>query len=456
MDLINIIKKTLSVFLFKNSSKEARQIIFLICLPCLVITLSALILANVSAYLISFILIILLLMVIFVVASIQTRAEYQLRTLANLIEAMIDGDYSLRGQTHSHKAFQELLVLVNTLAERLAQHKIEAKDSRQLLDIIMEQMDAMIFAVDENDIIVMSNQSAKNLLFSGGQLEEQKRLVSTYEGREIKKAKPGIIEFEQSQLYGEHFLLREFFLSEGRRHQLYLITSAERLLMEKERKAWQGLLRVLSHEMNNSLTPISSISQSMKKKLSGDKAALNVDSLKEGITIINERSTSLSTFISDYSQLSRLPSPCKTSFSIQPLIENITALFNECDVVFSSEFNSEKLLEIEADRGQIEQVLINLIKNANEAMENCEHKWIEVGFTMNHDKSQITIKDNGVGIANSSNLFVPFYSTKAQGSGIGLTLSKQIMFNHGGNIKLINRLDKHGAQAILTLPNKIH
>jgi len=438
----------------KSKQKNDHNLLaFYLCLPCLVITTIALFIANVSVYLIAFIIIILTLIAVFIVVISQQRSQQQIRTLANILESMIDGDYSLRGREQENKAFQELLTLVNNLADTLALSKIEAKESRQLLERIMQQMDAMVLAVDEQGHIVMANDSAQKLLL----IDMSKKLHCVFSdlaiGKVISEAESGIINFEQPQLKGEHFLFKEYFLSEGKKHQLFLITSAQRLLLEKERKSWQSLLRVLSHEMNNSLTPISSISQSIKHKLQDENKPLNRESLLMGVNIVNERASSLSSFIASYSQLSHLPEPNKSTFDFKLFIHNCSALFSDCHITFDTK--NIDLSTITADKAQFEQVFINLFKNAREAMDGIAlkgNKSIEVFCHTDEKYVHIHICDSGSGIANKDNLFVPFYSTKPQGSGIGLTLCKQILFNHGGLLTLTSREVGQGAEAIISLP----
>jgi two-component system nitrogen regulation sensor histidine kinase NtrY len=423
----------------KHSGDNQKALIVLVCAPCFIITAIALVLAQISPYLIAFILIVLLLLCSFVMVASKQNSQYQIRTLSNLIESMIDGDYTLRGRLQTNQAFQELLNSVNVLADTLSKHKIEAKESRLLLERIMEQMDAMVLATDEQGFIVMANASANKLIL--GEVDNvtnskisKIQLATLPIGADIINANAGIIEFKEGPITGEHFLSKESFLSDGKRHQLYTLTNAERLLMEKERKAWQSLLRVLSHEMNNSLTPIVAISQSMQKKLQRADSEIFKESLLEGIHIINERADSLSQFIASYSQLSQLPKPNKSAFKLALMIERLATLYPQCTI--HCRLDSELL--IEADKNQLEQVLINLFKNAVEAMSNVEVKIIEIDSIKEANWQHITIRDFGTGIANLTNVFVPFYSTKPKGSGIGLALCRQILFNHNGSIKIDN------------------
>jgi nitrogen fixation/metabolism regulation signal transduction histidine kinase len=439
---------------FKN---DQSFLAWVMCIPCLFITTLSLFIAGVSAYLIAFIVIVLSLLCIFIVVSSKQNSAHQIRTLSNILESMIAGDYTLRGRLPNDLAFQELLNLVNNLADTLTLHRIEAQESRQLLERIMEQMDAMVIAVNQNGTIVMVNHSARKLLFADNtHLEnmvlDKLELNQLELGKKIARAQSGIIDFNHPQLRGEHFLFKESFLSDGKPHQLYLITSAERLLLEKERKAWQSLLRVLSHEMNNSLTPIASVSQSIKQKLQAEDKPLNRESLLMGVEIINERASSLSSFIASYSQLSHLPLPNKSQFNLKELLVKNAQLFESCRLVLKPNDDEISELNLQADKQQFEQVLINLFKNADEAMANLSERVITVSCQQTDKNIEVIIADNGSGIANQDNLFVPFYSTKPQGSGIGLTLCKQILFNHGGTISLKNRADEQGAQAVITLP----
>lgn len=215
------------------------KLVLLVCIPCFFVSAFSLFLADVSGYFIAFILIILFLVCSYVVVASKQNSDYQIRTLSNLIESMIDGDYTLRGRLQTNKAFQELLELINNLANVLSTHKIEAKQSRLLLERMMEQMDAMVLVVDENGFVAMANASATKLLLNDEQAYERVMLSNLPIGQEIMEAKSGIITFEHGQLSGEHLLSKETFLSEGKHHQLFMLTNAERLLMEKERSAWQ-------------------------------------------------------------------------------------------------------------------------------------------------------------------------------------------------------------------------
>ncbi|KGJ86896.1 sensor histidine kinase [Colwellia psychrerythraea] len=460
---MNWIKKSWQLLLGNSKIQRGdnqQKLLLLVCIPCFIITATALFFTNMSGYLIAFILIVLLLLCSFAIVASRQSSQYQIRTLSSLIESMIDGDYTLRGRLQTNQAFQELLNSVNVLADTLSQHKIEAKESRLLLERIMEQMDAMVLATDEQGFVVMANASAHKLVLADVDNIKTIQLATLPIGAEIISANAGIIEFNEGTIKGEHFLSKESFLSDGKQHQLYTLTNAERLLMEKERQAWQSLLRVLSHEMNNSLTPIVAISQSMQKKLQRADSDLDKAPLLDGINIINERADSLSQFIASYSQLSQLPKPNKSVFKLALLIDGLSTLYPQCEI--RSKIDSGLL--IEADKNQLEQVLINLFKNSVEAMNNIDDKIIEIYCSQDGHWQHISIRDFGSGIANLANVFVPFYTTKPQGSGIGLALCRQILFNHNGSIKIDNYQcslhgddegsvhAKQGVEVVLSLP----
>lgn len=436
------------------------KLILLIILPCVLITIFSLLSTNASPYLIAFILVCLSLLSSYVFIATRNLARYQIRTLANLIESMIDGDYSLRGRLKGNQAFHELLLLINNLSETLAQHKVSATESRILLELIVEQMDAMVLATNPDGKLVMANASAKALLLNNIEHIAGISLGDLKLGKKLQDAESGIVEFtsavnnnvESSLAFeGDFFLHKESFLRDGQPHKLYLLTNAERLLMEKERNAWQSVLRVLSHEINNSLTPISTISQSIQTKLQrsiDSDIAFSQQGLIDGMNIINERADSLSSFIASYSQLAHLPKPIFELTPLRTLIEKLAKLFPSCDFKIADSTN----IKLMVDNKQLEQVLINLFKNAIDAMIENERKLIEIHCREQQQWQQIVISDYGCGVANIDNLFVPFYTTKQQGSGIGLALCRQIMFIHHGQIKIQNKRQGPGVEAILAFP----
>ena len=209
-------------------------------------------------------------------------------------------------------------------------------------------------------------------------------------------------------------------------------------LQKNEQQAWQNIIRILNHEVRNSLTPISALSQNLL-----EMPNLKAEQYQQAVKIIDSRSNNLLAFIDSYSDLAKLPLPSMQPFDLTLLLQEIKTLVQQVRL------NISESLMIKADKGQIEQVLINLIKNAKESQvsrhfgnkSETDSKDIEVSVTSNNQQVIIEVLDRGCGIANSDNLFVPFYTTKEKGSGIGLALSRQIINNHNGELTLENRKD---------------
>ncbi len=437
--------------LFPSLKKHANtqaKLILTASLPCYFIMLYAMYLAGATWYLFFFIAISVLLIIIYATVAGRQKADYQLQTLSNLVEALIDGDYTLRGRKQSNPAFQELLDLINRLAETLNQHKLKAEESQLLLNKIIDQMEPMLIAIDEDQKISMINASAKKWL--GKSLSSEMILSNELFNQLTKETKSNTIEFSDNELNGEFILFRDSFISANKKHQLFLLTRAEKLLREKQKHAWQGLFRVLSHELNNSLVPITTFSNTLKRKLDKQNAIEDIEKFKNGLSIISERADSLTSFIASYSQLSHLPDPQIKRHDWKKSISNLTQLFPSQEISFH--FQNTIIKKLPLDLKQFEQALINLLKNAEEA--NLQTGKNKILIEANQSKEQlfISIKDQGIGITNPDNLFIPFYSTKKQGSGIGLVLSQQIIHNHGGQLSLKNRDDKQGAMAIIGLP----
>ena len=430
-------------------ANEQAKLILIASLPCYVVALIAIRLSGASWYLFFFFAISMGLLILYAAVAGRQKADYQLQTLSNLVEALIDGDYTLRGRQQSNQAFQDLLNLINRLAETLNHHKLKAEESQLLLEKIIGQMDTMLIATDEDGQLTMLNQSAENwlqLTLGDKPINLQKLGLERLQTADSSE----VIQFQQEHLTGEYILFSDSFISGNKKYFLYLLTRAEKLLKQKERQAWQGLLRVLSHELNNSLTPISTFSSTLRRKLEREGDIKDIEKFKQGLEVISERAESLSKFITSYSQLSHLPKPSFENYTWREKIEKLTQLFpsNQFELCFEPNLPDD----ICVDSKQFEQVLINLFKNALEASQDGENKSIEVKATSDNHFFRLSILDQGPGISNSENLFIPFYSTKKDGSGIGLALCQQIILSHGGKIELKNREHGHGAEAILTLP----
>ena len=401
--------------------------------------------------------------VFYCASIIRQKVVFQLRTSANLITAMQSGDHSLRAHQYGKAGvLTEFNQVFNELSSALAEQQLISKEKQVLLHKVIAQIDVAIIAVDEKCHITLMNPSAEKLFscrfdeMQGWPIKSL-GLQSVLEG-EYRK----VVEFEIKEYKKKVYIHTDEYFEKGIKQQLIFITDIQNLLREEERQAWQKILRVLSHEINNSLAPIASISETLTRLLSNNMAQYDegtelikdtelVEDLQEGLSVITERANSLNTFLQRYQQLSQLPVPDKTVFDCQLLLKSAILLFDECNIQLIG-----LPLSIYADEAQLQQVLVNLVKNAQQAMIGVNGGKITISWQQKGDRVEIVIEDEGMGIDNTDNLFVPFYTTKEDGSGIGLVLSRQIIINHGGDLTIKNRVDKTGAKATIYLPTGSH
>jgi signal transduction histidine kinase len=261
---------------------------------------------------------------------------------------------------------------------------------------------------------------------------------------------------------------RTTFRQGGRPHQLLVLADVSRPLRDEERQAWQRLIRVIGHEINNSLAPIKSIAGSLESMLTraGEAASERkadsdangsdadfrsdpemLDDMKRGLAIIAARSDSLSRFTTAYARLAKLPAPRVDTVNVPALVRRIAAVETRLPIHLAA----SPEVSIRADPDQLEQLLINLVHNAADAALQTGGS-VTVGWKREGRGFELWIEDEGSGLTNASNLFVPFFTTKPGGSGIGLVLSRQIAEAHGGSLTLENRADRRGCRAYLRLP----
>jgi signal transduction histidine kinase len=241
---------------------------------------------------------------------------------------------------------------------------------------------------------------------------------------------------------------RSTFREQGLPHELLVLTDLSRTLREEERRAWQRLVRVLGHEMNNSLAPIKSLAASLESLLRREPLPTDwKEDASSGLNSIASRADSLSRFLQAYTRLTKLPPPQKQEIDLPRLIQRVVDLEPRLKV----QVRPGPKAIIRADAAQIEQVLINLLHNAVDAAVET-HGNVTLGWRETGNCVEILVEDEGPGIMNPANLFVPFFTTKPEGSGIGLPLSRQIAEAHDGTLVLMNRKDRQGAQALLRLP----
>ncbi len=374
------------------------------------------------------------------------RVVYPLYTLAGLLEALREGDYSMRGVQGG--VLGDAIYDVNALADRLQQERMHFEDSSRLLGKTLAALDSAVLVFDHEARLRLLNAAAQRLLKTDRQ-GALGRLAGEF-GLDALLAAPAasvvthVFPGRQGRFDIRHAPLR----NQGRSGRLLVISDVGRVLREEERLAWQRLLRVLGHEVNNSLASIHSLAGTLTTLIGREPLADDWrEDSRNGLQVIGNRAESLARFLAGYSRLAALPAPQRRTLDLAELVRAVAQLEQRMvvDVV-----DGESLL-VQADSDQLEQALINLLHNAVEASLPRVGK-VQLRWCVEGDRALIEILDQGPGLPGSDNLFVPFFTTKPGGSGIGLALVRQIAEAHDGGISLSARDDGPGAIAQLWLP----
>jgi len=384
------------------------------------------------------------------ISSVREHTIRPLQTLSNLLAALREGDYSIRSRgAREGSALGEVLIEVNSLGETLRQQRLGAFEATALLRTIMSEIDVAIFTFDPERRLRLINRAGEILL---GQSMD--KLLGTGATElaldtclDANEDEPLTLNFPGGS--GRWGVRRSTFREQGLPHELLVLTDLSRTLREEERRAWQRLVRVLGHEMNNSLAPIKSLAASLESLLRREPLPPDwKDDASAGLNSIASRADSLGRFLQAYTRLTRLPPPQKRDVDLSRLIQRVVDLEPRLKV----EVVPSPKTVVHADAAQIEQALINLVHNAVDAAIET-HGNVAIGWRAKRDCVEVFVQDEGPGIMNWANLFVPFFTTKPDGSGIGLPLSRQIAEAHGGSLMLTNRQGGKGAEALLRLPS---
>ncbi|MFT3869431.1 MAG: ATP-binding protein [Nibricoccus sp.] len=389
-------------------------------------------------------------------AALHNRVIRPLQTAANLLAALREGDFSVRAHAARHDdPLGELFMEINQLSRVLHEQRLSAHEATALLHTVMETIEVAVFAFDSSGQLKLTNRAGEKLLAAPAE-KLLHRPAAELGLAECLRGEPnrllGDTTFPGGT--GRWGLRRTSFREKGLPHELVVIADLSQALRAEELQAWQRLVRVIGHELNNSLTPIKSIAGSLAQIFKSPRRASDWEAdMLGGLDIISSRAESLTRFMQAYARLARLPQPVRAPCSVKLLVDRVSAI----ELRQPAKILGGPDITISCDAAQIEQTLINLLKNATEAAleqraaghteANVRLKWIHTGRTV-----EIMVEDDGPGIANPANLFVPFFTTKAEGTGIGLVLSRQIAENHGGTLVLENRAPEPGCIATLKLP----
>jgi nitrogen fixation/metabolism regulation signal transduction histidine kinase len=376
-----------------------------------------------------------------------------LQTLSNMVAAIREDDFSFRLRGGSREdSLADLIFEINTLANRLQVEKVSALEATALLKKVMMEIDVAVFTFDQQQRLRIVNRAGEQLM--GRIAPRMLGLTAEELGLQefLNSPGPQTLQMTFPGKHGRWAISQTSFRENGVPHQLLIVSDLSRALREEERQAWQRLIRVLGHELNNSLAPIKSIVGTLASLTAraGLPAEVGQD-MQQGLKVIENRVESLNRFMQAYTQLARMPAPTRSRIEIGPLVALVASLERRLLV---------RVLEgptvmIDADPDQLQQVLINLVRNAVDASLDPSLKHpgsVEVGWRTNARSVEVFIRDEGLGLLNSDNLFVPFFTTKHGGSGIGLILSRQIAEAHGGVLQLANRQDRTGCEAVIALP----
>jgi PAS domain S-box-containing protein len=384
--------------------------------------------------------------------TLRHQVVRPLQTISNMLAALHEGDYSIRArQYRGDDALGLAMIEVNTLGETLRSQRLDAVEASALLSKVMEEIDVAAFTFDPGGTLKSANRGGQRLLGRSaddliGKSASELGLQQCLEGET-----PRLMEHAFTGQGGRWELRRSVFRESGLPHHLVVLSDLTRSLRQEERQAWQRLVQVLRHEINNSLAPIQSLAGTMRRIITrkprpGDWE----DDLSQGLDIITERSGALSRFMASYAQLTHLPKPKFKPLGVEAWVTRVAGLETRLKV----DVTTGPPASIPADGDQLDQLLINLVRNAVDAALETGGG-VRVGWSHADGVDsyvEVSVQDDGPGLTNTDNLFVPFFTTKPEGSGIGLVLSRQIAEAHGGSLVLVNRPDARGCEARLRLP----
>jgi nitrogen fixation/metabolism regulation signal transduction histidine kinase len=363
------------------------------------------------------------------------RTTAALRRSSVQLEAMQNQDYSLQAKAVFQTGIAaQLQQQLQQLSEQLQQRKSHFDEQQFLLYRLIDQLNTPILVFDHKQQLSYANNEFSQLF---GRPWQSMRHASAESLGLIAKPQWNFSHKEKAKQWQ---IRQSRFLDQGQKHQLLVFINIQAALRETQLQAWQQLIRILSHEIRNSLTPVQSLSEYLQQKLPQGRE-------QEALALIRERSQHLQDFVSRYAELNKELRIQHQQIHARELVHSLQILFLQHQLQATGAD-----LQLQSDLMLLQQVLINLIKNAIEA--GSPAGTVELRFRKLQHSVEIQLLDQGCGLSNQQDLFVPFYSTKPQGQGIGLTLCRQIIEQLGGELSLQSRTDGiKGARAILELPH---
>jgi two-component system nitrogen regulation sensor histidine kinase NtrY len=380
-------------------------------------------------------------------AWISEQLLRPLQTLANVVAALREEDYSFRARgARRGDSLGDLALEINALASDLQSERLSSLESAALVRRVVEAIDAPVLAFDEQNKLRLLNPAAVRLLNVNTKIALGKPASALGLAHLLTLADEQVTTIGPESSAVQWMVRRSAFRQHGMPHTLVLLSDVSLALRQEERQAWQRLIRVLGHEINNSLTPIKSIAGSLRQMV---HAGASSEEFARPLEVIEQRAESLNHFLSAYRRLAQLPPPQRAPFSLTVFLEQLAPLETRLPV----QIDAGPDIVINADKDQLGQAIINLLRNAAEAaLENRNRPpMLALSWALERSDVILRIRDSGLGVANPSNLFVPFYTTKQSGTGIGLALVKTIVEAHQGSISLADH-PNGGAQAEIRLP----
>ena len=449
----------------------------LLCTIIIVLLATLLLVLHLSPSAIISILAVVSITLLLAVAAFMDHVVRPLQTLANVVAALREEDYSFRARgARANDPFGDLAIEINALADAHQSQRLGSLEAAALFRRVIAELDAPVLAFDQSARLRLINPAAERL-FKINAARDLGRTADEIHLETLLNHTPGEaiqIDNKLARAPSRWMIHASQFRQRGVPHTLYLLSDVSTALREEERIAWRRLIRVLGHEISNSLAPIKSIAGSLRARLPQNDDPIqtlngSLAAFDRGLDVIESRAESLDRFVQAYRQLAQLPPPSLRRVAVRPLLERVANLEPRLEV----ELVDIPDISILADPDQLEQLLINLIRNAVEAAFSAREESIVKAVAAKQPPSPghvalapavsihaspqdgflaITVRDNGPGLSNSSNLFVPFYTTKKAGSGVGLVLARQIAEAHGGTLDLRNRTDSQGCDAIVRIP----